>query len=137
MSVVNTVPPNGLGLCWDHMHFLHKVRKPPAQCHTARGNMAAVEGGPWQHALQDAKPYKQVLRIGMEGDLRVQRLAGWAACNQHASRPPHPNLTGASMLPQLLVYSLLLSLGLYALYDQAWLRHSCQFWRDWPQHTLP
>jgi hypothetical protein len=39
---------------------------------------------------------------------------------------------------QLLVYSLLLALGLYALHDQPWLRDSRHFWLGWPQQqALP
>jgi len=38
---------------------------------------------------------------------------------------------------QLVVYTVLLLVGLYALYDQPYLTDSSFFWRGWPTHNIP
>ena len=46
-------------------------------------------------------------------------------------------LTWKSAHVQLTVYSSLLALGIYALYDQPWLTDSSAFWVGWPDQSIP
>lgn len=46
-------------------------------------------------------------------------------------------LTDFMCAMQLVVYTALLLIGLYALHDQPYLTDSSFFWRGWPKHNIP